>query len=140
MILRSLPTLFAVASCAVAIASAGIETAADALPTGDCDSLYWDLTARFDSGDRLYARILVTNEGPGEHTAAAAGHWIEADGHVTPFQNGRREGRWEASPGAQRIRIGSTVLDRREGAIASSPGLSRTNRSVSISPTMPATA
>ena len=39
------------------------------LPRGDEAVEYWDLVGDFDSGHRLYARFLITNVGPGDHTA-----------------------------------------------------------------------
>ena len=110
-------TLVSVVFALGVVASAEGEPRQTLLPTGECDSLYWDLTGRFESGDRLYARVLVTNEGPGRHTAAASGHWLAPDGGTTPFQNGRRRGRWEPSAGGRRIRIGSTLLDRSGDAL-----------------------
>jgi hypothetical protein len=84
---------------------------AQTLPEGDCAGVYWDLTALFATGDRLYARVLVTRAGPGERAAAGIGHWIERDGRATPFQNGRADGRFELDPSGPRLRIGSTRLD-----------------------------
>ena len=82
------------------------------LPNGDCAGVYWDLTAVFDSGDRIYARVLVTRAGPGDRNAASLGHWFEPDGTRTPFQNGRGEGRFEFSPTGQPVRpsLGSASL------------------------------
>lgn len=79
----------------------------------DSASEYWDLYGRFDSGDRLFGRFLITNEGPGQRSAAAIGHLVRADGRAVPFHNGRRRGRWEISPDGRRIEIGSSVLDQR---------------------------
>lgn len=87
------------------------------LPQEDCGGVYWDLTAAFDTGDRLYARVLVTNEGPGEHSALGLGHWIDPDGEVTELRNGRREGRWQLEADGRRVHIGSTVLDRSERTV-----------------------
>jgi hypothetical protein len=74
---------------------------------------YWDLMARFEQGHRLVARVLVTNEGPGDGTAVGVGHLIEPDGSVVEFRNGRRAGRWSIEPDARSLRIGSTRLDLR---------------------------
>lgn len=75
-------------------------------------SEHWDLVARFESGHRLFARFLITNEGPGELSALAFGQLVLPDGRVVPFHNGRRQGRWELSHGGRRIRIASSVLDQ----------------------------
>jgi len=91
--------------------------AAPPLPEEDCGAVYWDLTAAFDAGDRVFARVLVTNDGPGEHTAVGLGHWIDPSGAVTEFRNGRRAGRWELEADGRRVRIGSTVLDRSQRAL-----------------------
>ncbi len=74
---------------------------------------YWDLTALFDSGDRLLARFMITNQGPGDRTAIALTHLITPDGRTHDFRNGRREGRWTLSPDQLRLKIGSSVLDLR---------------------------
>jgi hypothetical protein len=71
---------------------------------------YWDLVARFESGHRLFARVLVTNEGPGERTAVGVGHLIPPQGEVVQFRNGRLEGRWSVSDDGRSLRIGSTEL------------------------------
>jgi hypothetical protein len=71
---------------------------------------YWDLVARFDQGHRLVARVLVTNEGPGEQTAVGVGHLIQPDGEVVEFRNGRLQGRWSVADDARSLRIGSTEL------------------------------
>ena len=41
------------------------------------------------------ARFLVTNEGPGKHTAAVVGHVVFPDGHTVKFRKGRFSGRWQ---------------------------------------------
>lgn len=89
---------------------------ASRLPDTGSATEYWDLVARFESGHRLVARFLITNEGPGSETAAAVGHLIHPDGALTPFKNGRREGRWSLSSDGRRIEIGSSVIDWR-GAV-----------------------
>ncbi len=69
--------------------------------------------ARFEQGHRLVARVLVTNEGPGERTAVGVGHLIPPDGETVEFRNGRLEGRWSVGDGGRSLRIGSTELDLR---------------------------
>ena len=58
-------------------------------------SEYWDLVARLDSNHSVFARFMITNQGPGTRTALAVGHLVQPDGTVVPFHNGRRWGRWK---------------------------------------------
>jgi len=80
------------------------------LPRGDDAWEHWDLAAHFESGHRVYARFLITNEGPGDRTAVAFGNVLDPEGRATAFHNGRREGRWQLSDGGRRIEIGSSLL------------------------------
>lgn len=98
-----------VASSALSLAP--LAARAQMLPDGDCAGVYWDLTAAFASGDRVYARVLVTRVGPGERSAAGVGYWIDPNGTQTRFQNGRSEGDFEFDDSGSRIRIGSTRLE-----------------------------
>ncbi len=81
---------------------------------GDSDtaSEYWDITAHFDSDHHLFARFLITNEGPGDRTAIATWQLIDPDGKRTEFRNGRRKQRWTLSPKGDRIEIGSSLFDQ----------------------------
>jgi len=81
------------------------------LPEGDSAQEYWDLVARLDSGHRFYARFLITNQGPGDHSAVATGDLVDPDGTAVPFQNGRRKGRWSLGADARSLRIGSSHID-----------------------------
>jgi hypothetical protein len=90
---------------------AGPPARAQILPDGDCAGVYWDLTAAFKSGDRVYARVLVTRAGPTDRNAAGVGYWIDRNGTQTRFQNGRSEGDFELTAAGDRIRIGSTRLE-----------------------------
>jgi hypothetical protein len=90
---------------------AALGARAQILPDGDCAGVYWDLTAAFQTGDRVYARVIVTRAGPTDRNAAGMGYWIEPDGTRTAFQNGRSEGDFEIDDAATRIRIGSTRLE-----------------------------
>ncbi len=102
----------ALAALALMLASpAQAQAPAQVLPDGDCAGVYWDLTAAFASGDRVYLRVLVTRAGPGERSAAGVGYWIEPDGKQTRFQNGRGEGDFELADTGERVRIGSTRLE-----------------------------
>lgn len=87
-------------------------TSAARYSAADSASEYWDFTARFDTEHRLFARFIITNEGPGKHSAVAVGHLIFPDGRVVRFKNGRKQGRWELSEDRLRIRIGSSILDQ----------------------------
>jgi len=86
------------------------------LPDGDSASEYWDIVAHFDSKHDLFARFLITNEGPGERTAIATWQLIDPAGKPTGFRNGRREKRWTLSPNGDSIEIGSSVFDQ-SGAV-----------------------
>jgi hypothetical protein len=94
----------------LALSLAPLAVRSQILPDGDCAGVYWDLTALFASGDRVYARVLVTRQGPTERNAAGMGYWIDPDGTATKFQNGRNEGNFEVSDAGDRVRIGSTLL------------------------------
>jgi len=93
------------------LVAAALPSGAELLPEGDCAGVYWDLTAVFEEGDRLYARVLLSRAGPGDRIAASQGHWLDPAGVPTPFQNGRREGRFTVEADGRRLRIGSTALD-----------------------------
>jgi len=82
------------------------------LSRGDSASEYWDIVAHFDSNHQLFARFLITNEGPGDRTAIATWQLIDPNGKRTEFRNGRREKRWTLGPGGDSIRIGSSVFDQ----------------------------
>lgn len=75
---------------------------------------YWDVAAQLDSGHRFFARFLITNEGPGQHTAAAVGHLVLPDGAVAPIKYGRAREGWQLSPDRRRLKIASAVLDLSE--------------------------
>ena len=72
---------------------------------------YWDLTGQFRSGHRLFARFLITNEGPGSHTGAAVGHLVLPTGAITPIKWGRTRDDWTISPDGLRLKIGKAALD-----------------------------
>lgn len=106
-----------VAWCVVAACVATVPAAARAssfaarLSSADEAMEYWDVTAWFDSGERVFARFLVTNQGPGRRTAAAVGHVLVGDGDVRPFQWGRREGAWAFAANGLRLEIAKATLD-----------------------------
>lgn len=103
--------LFALVFIVAYSAVAETGTGAAQLGKGDESSEYWDVTAVFDSGHRIFARFSITNEGPGDRTAYALGQIVFPDGRIVPFQNGRREGNWRLSDDGLRLKIGSSVLD-----------------------------
>jgi hypothetical protein len=81
------------------------------LPSGSAASEYWDLAAHFASGHRVYARFLITNEGPGKRNGVAIGHVVTPDGVAVEFRNGRLKGRWTLGSEGRRLDIGSSLLD-----------------------------
>lgn len=97
----------ALAACAALLAGAPARAAAVA-PTSE----YWDLYARFDSGERIFARLMLTDEGPGERNAVTTGSLLRADGGVVPLLKGKRGGDWQRSDDGLRLRIGKSVLER----------------------------
>lgn len=121
--MRRAPRWLGIALAATALAAgadgpptpAAIDPAAQ-LPAGGSASEYWDLVAQLDDGFRVAARFTITNEGPGERSAAAFGHVLRPGGAPVAFQNGRREGRWKLSPDRRRIEIGSSLLDLGDAA------------------------
>jgi len=101
-------------SLLLAAATAQAEDRVDAaarMSTEASASEYWDLTALFDTGHRVVGRFLITNEGPGKHSAVAVGHVVLPDGQAVKFRNGRRRERWKLDPKRLRIDIGSSLLD-----------------------------
>jgi len=79
---------------------------------GDTASEYWDIAARFEPNYNLFARFLITNEGPGERTATASWYLTDPEGELVAFRNGRRKQRWTLSPAGDRIQIGSSIFDQ----------------------------
>ncbi len=81
------------------------------LSPADAAMEYWDVTAWLDSGERVVARFLVTNQGPGDRTGAAVGHVVLADGRAQAFKWGRRRDAWTLGVDGRRLEIGKAVLD-----------------------------
>jgi hypothetical protein len=77
----------------------------------DGASEYWDLVALFRSNHKLFARFMITNEGPGKNTGIAYGHFVEPDGTTWSWSNGRREGNWKLLRNGRRLEVGSSELD-----------------------------
>ncbi len=72
---------------------------------------YWEATAYLDGGYRLFTRIGMTNEGPGERTAGAIWYLVHPNGRVSRLTNGRTQGNWKLSRDHLRLDIASTTLD-----------------------------
>jgi len=85
---------------------------AAAAKLGDSDaSQYWDLTAEFETGHRIFARFQITNQGPGENNGTAIGHVVSPTGEIVQFRNGRLESGWTLSDDHLDLDIGKCHLD-----------------------------
>jgi len=80
------------------------------IPDGGDASEYWDLVAAFESGHTLFARFMITHEGPGQNTAIAYGHLVEPDGTTWPWHNGKREENWDLEQDGTVLDVGSSEL------------------------------
>ena len=78
-------------------------------------SEYWDLNIELEQGYRVFARFLITNEGPGKQNGTAVGHVISPSGKTTQFRNGRLESGWELSQDGLDLDIGKSHLDLHAG-------------------------
>lgn len=78
---------------------------------GDDASEYWTLFVELDSGHRISQRFLLTNAGPGEHTAVAVGHLMEPGRPPYRYENGRRRSRWTLSDDRLFFDIAASHLD-----------------------------
>jgi hypothetical protein len=74
-------------------------------------SEYWTLFIELEGGRRITQRFLLTNVGPGEHTAVAVGHFVEPGREPYRYVNGRRRARWELSEDRLFMDIGASHLD-----------------------------
>ena len=83
--------------------------------TGVDASEYWDLNIELEQGYRVFARFLITNEGPGKQNGTAVGHVISPSGKTTQFRNGRLESGWELSRDGLDLDIGKSHLDLHAG-------------------------
>jgi hypothetical protein len=93
-------------------ASRSIDGALSArLSAADTATEYWDVTAWFESGERFLARFMITNQGPGDRTAAAFGYVLLADGRALPFKWGRLRDQWKIDPKGRSMKIGKARLD-----------------------------
>ena len=77
----------------------------------DDASEYWSLYIELESGHRITQRFLLTNAGPGEHTAVAVGHLLEPGRAPYRYVNGRRRSRWTLSKDRRFFDIGASHLD-----------------------------
>jgi hypothetical protein len=81
------------------------------LLAGDDASEYWTLYIELESGHRISQRFLLTNAGPGNHTAVAVGHLIEPGRAPYRYENGRRRSRWTLSEDRLFFDIAASHLD-----------------------------
>ena len=81
------------------------------LLSGDDASEYWTLYIELESGHRIAQRFLLTNVGPGDHSAVAMGHLIEPGRDPYSYLNGRRRARWKLSGDRLFFDIGASHLD-----------------------------
>ena len=93
-----------------AASGAALDPAARLLESGPA-SEYWTLFIDLDSGHRITQRFLLTNAGPGRHTAVAIGHLIEPGRAPYRYENGRRRSRWTLSEDRLFFDIAASHLD-----------------------------
>ncbi|MCP5060452.1 MAG: hypothetical protein GY937_27455 [bacterium] len=89
------------------------ELAAARMPQAELGSEFWNLTARFDTGEHLMIELCITNVGLGDANAAVIGHLIEADGTVHSFDGAKSRGEWTLSDDRLHMVIGKLELDQR---------------------------
>lgn len=90
--------------------SALLDPAARLLHEDDATE-YWTLYVELDSGHRITQRFLISNAGPGEHSAVAVGHLSEPGREPYRYQNGRRRARWTLSDDRLFLDIAASHLD-----------------------------
>jgi len=71
----------------------------------------WTLYLELESGHRITQRFLLTNAGPGEHSAVAVGHLTEPGRAPYRYENGRRRPRWTLSDDRLFFDIAASHLD-----------------------------
>lgn len=71
----------------------------------------WTLFLDLESGHRITQRFLLTNVGPGEHSAVAVGHLVEPGRAPYRYENGRRRARWTLSDDRLFFDIAASHLD-----------------------------
>ncbi len=87
--------------------------AAARLLRSELGSEFWNLTARFESGEHLMVEVCVTNVGLGDGNAAVIGHLVEADGTVHAFDGAKAAGEWSLSDDRLQLVLGKLELDQR---------------------------
>ena len=92
------------------VPAAPLDPAARLLEGNDA-SEYWTLYIELDSGHRIAQRFLLSNTGPGDHSAVAIGHLIEPGRKPYRYQNGRRRARWTLSEDRLFFDIAASHLD-----------------------------
>lgn len=110
--------LASAASLASAETTAPLDPSAR-LVAGDHASEYWTLFVELDSGHRITQRFLITNAGPGDHSAVAVGHLMERGRPPYRYVNGRRRHAWTLSADRLFLDIAASHLDlhRPKGAL-----------------------
>lgn len=87
-----------------------LDPAARLLTNNDASEA-WTLYIELESGHRITQRFLLTNMGPGEHSAVAVGHLSEPGRAPYRYQNGRRRPRWTLSEDRLFFDIAASHLD-----------------------------
>ncbi|MBW2243592.1 MAG: hypothetical protein JRH01_16535, partial [Deltaproteobacteria bacterium] len=98
---------------ATPVSAASGDLAAARMPHAELGSEFWNLTARFDTGEYLMIELCITNIGLGDANAAVIGHLIEADGTVHSFDGAKSRGEWTLSDDRLHMVIGKLELDQR---------------------------
>ncbi|MBX3024836.1 hypothetical protein KF840_07985 [bacterium] len=111
LLLAGAAALALLARVAVAADAPGRGDPAARLSSAPQASEMWNVTARLDGGYALLAWFFITNEGPGEQSAAALWYLVHPDGRVAEYRNGRTRGYWTLSADRRRIAIASSSLD-----------------------------
>lgn len=95
-----------------------LDPAARLLHGSDASESY-NLYVELETGHRITQQFLITNAGPGDHSAVALGHLVEPGRAPFRYENGRREGRWTLSEDRLFFDIAASHLDlhRPEGEL-----------------------
>jgi len=91
-------------------ADAGLDPAARLLEESQATET-WDLYVELESGHRIVQKFLLTNAGPGSHTAVAVGHLVEPGRTPYRYENGRRRARWTLSEDRLFFDIAASHID-----------------------------
>ena len=90
--------------------SARLDPAARLLSGADA-SEYWTLYIELESGHRITQQFLLSNAGPGDHSAVAIGHLSEPGRAPYRYENGRMRARWTLSEDQLFFDIAASHLD-----------------------------